>query len=157
MSKNLTTNQTIMTLYINIPRLVVPINIPHSTDIYKILVTQCIGVGGVMLQLRYNGVMLRSSDVAQVTNQHMPDLVYCANLTTIKYLLLGIQSLLAEIYKVSIRPNNDIHDNTARARRRWFHFLNNISKGNFLTLMQEGFFEGYAAFVDFERDLSVLF
>jgi hypothetical protein len=46
-----------------------------------------------MLQLRYNGVMLKSGDVAQVTNQYMPDLVYCANLTTINYLLLGIQSL----------------------------------------------------------------
>ena len=55
--------------------------------------TKCIGAGGVMLQLRYNGVMLKSGDVAQVTNQCMPDLVYCANLTTINYLLLGIQSL----------------------------------------------------------------
>jgi len=65
-----------------------------------------------MLQLRYNGVMLKSGDVAQVT------------------------------YKVSIRPNNGMYDNTARARHRWFHFLNVISKGIFFNTDAGRLFRG---------------
>ena len=179
MSKNLTTNQTVMTLYINIPRLVVPINIPHMTDIRNLSVAKCIGAGDVVFQLRYNDVMLKSGDATQVTNRYMPDLVYCANLATINYLLFGIQTLLSDIYKESILPNgggtlpdfqrlwavqkqywkdgqNGVHNSTTKIRSRWFHFLNVISTGDFAKMMQEGFFEGYAALVDFARDSEAL-
>ena len=62
MSKNLSINQTVMTLYINIPRLVVPINIPHITEARNIPVAKCICAGDVVFQLRYNEVLLKSGD-----------------------------------------------------------------------------------------------
>jgi len=105
MSKNLSTNQTVMTLYINIPRLVVPINIPHIHEPHNISVAKCICAGNVVFQLCYNEVMLKNGDATQVTNRYMPDLVYCANLVTINYILFGIQTLLAEVYVSSIELN----------------------------------------------------
>ena len=171
MSKNLSTNQTVMTLYINIPRLVVPINIPRIHEPFNLAVAKCICAGDVVFQLRYNEVLLKSGDATRVTNRYMPDLVYCANLATINYLLLGIQTLLAEVYVSSIEPNvvatqaqfsmlweaqkavwSRSHEPVDQARMHYHKFLNVISMGDFGMMMSYYFFDGYAEKVDFDND-----
>jgi len=165
MSKNLSTNQTVMTLYINIPRLVVPINIPHLSEAHNISVAKFIGAGDVVFQLRYNDTMLLNGDATTVTNRYMPDLVYCANLATINYLLFGIQTLLAEIYEIFEDPacntqqlfenmwlvkkdawgrSNDVF---AKCRFRWYTFLNNISSNDFSNLLRECFYDGFQEYI----------
>jgi len=161
MSKNLSTNQTVMTLYINIPRLVVPINIPHFSETRNVSVAKCIGAGDVVFQLRYNDTMLLNGDATQITNRYMPDLVYCANLATINYLLFGIQTLLAECYTVISDPTCDSqeafdvqwtdkkdgwrlsNDAFELARFQWYKFVNNISSNDFSNLLRYHFYDGY--------------
>ena len=161
MSKNLSTNQTVMTLYINIPRLVVPINIPHFSEPHNVSVSKCIGAGDVVFQLRYNDTMLLNGDATNVCTRYMPDLVYCANLATINYLLFGIQTLLAEVYDIFEAPVCDSqqtfemlwlakkdawfasHDMFAKTRFRWYTFLNNISSNDFSNLMRECYYDGF--------------
>jgi len=171
MSKNLSTNQTVMTLYINIPRLVVPINVPHIHEPHNIGVAKSICAGDVVFQLRYNEVMLKNGDASQYANRYMPDLVYCANLATINYILFGIQTLLAEVYASSIENNgvrtqagfsvlwelqkdvwNRSQEPVERARMQWHKFLNVISMGDFGKMMSYDFFDGYAELVNFDRD-----
>ena len=171
MSKNLSTNQTVMTLYINIPRLVVPIQIPHISEARNIPVAKCIGAGDVVFQLRYNEVMLKSGNATQVINRYMPDLVYCANLATINYILFGIQTLLADMYHSAISLNRtktqaefnqlwigqkeiwkNSRDIVDKARLRWNDFLNTISTGDFSSMISNCFFDGYAELADFRHD-----
>ena len=161
MSKNLSTNQTVMTLYINIPRLVVPINIPHFSETRNISVPKCVGAGDIVFQLRYNDTMLLQGDATKITNRYMPDLVYCANLATINYILFGIQTLLAECYTVISDPacgsqeDFDIqwtakkegwrvsNDAFEKARFNWYKFVNNISSNDFSNLLRYHFYDGY--------------
>jgi len=153
MSKNLSTNQTVITLYINIPRLVVPINIPHFSETRNVSVAKCVGAGDIVFQLRYNDNMLLNDDATQITNRYMQDLVYCANLATINYLMFGIQTLLAECYIVISDPtctsqeefdvqwtakkegwwvSNDAFE---KARFKWYTFVNNIFSNDFSNLL----------------------
>ena len=173
MSKNLSTNQTVMTLYINIPRLVVPIQIPHITEARNIAVAKCICAGDVVFQLRYNEVMLKNGDATNVANRYMPDLVYCANLATINYIVFGIQTLMADVYADSVLPNMAGLQTQAefsrlweaqkgrwtasteiihKARLRFNLFLNTISSGDFGSMMSSCFFDGYFGQVNYTMD-----
>jgi len=163
MSKNLSTNQTVMTLYINIPRLVVPINIPHFSEPRNVSVSKCVGAGDVVFQLRYNDTMLLNGDATTVINRYMPDLVYCANLATINYLLFGIQTMLAELYDIIDDTDCDSQEIFAamwtqrkddwkrsyepymKARYKWYLFLNNISCNDFSVMLKEHYYDGYKA------------
>ena len=177
MSKNLSTNQTVMTLYINIPRLVVPIQIPHITEARNIPVAKCICAGDVVFQLRYNEVMLKNGDATQFANRYMPDLVYCANLATINYIIFGIQTLMADVYADSVVPNMGSLQTQAefsrlwdmqktrwsastdiihKARLRFNLFLNTISSGDFSSMMSSCFFDGYFEQVNYEKDTTLM-
>jgi len=164
MSKNLSVNQTVMTLYINIPRLVVPINIPSFNDLRNLSVPKCVGAGDVVFQLRYNDTMLLNGDATKIVNRYMPDLVYCANLATINYILFGIQTLLAEYYTLIEAPTCTSQECFATACRQkkmqwetvasstfekvrsvWYKFLNNISSNDFSVLLHEHFWDGFQA------------
>ena len=97
MSQNLASNQTTMTSYINIPRLVVPVIMPSLTGSSDITLKKCLTSGDVVFHLRYNNVMLTGGHATPNTRKFMPDLVYCVNLASLNYILLGIQHVLSRL------------------------------------------------------------
>ena len=174
MSKNLSTNQTVMTLYINIPRLIVPVLIPHLVEPRNIPLAKCIGSGDVVFQLRYNDVMLQNGNATQVTNRYMPDLVYCANLATVNYLVFGIQVVLSNAYHIGMSNNcrtqvdffthwtayqllcsrpSQITANMAH--KKWYNFVNVITTNDFGHIMKNCFWSSFSATVDLDRDTDL--
>jgi hypothetical protein len=97
MSQNLASNQTTMTSYINIPRLVVPVIMPSLMGTSDIQLKKCLTSGDVVFHLRYNNVMLTGGQATPITRKFMPDLVYCVNLASLNYILLGIQHVLSRL------------------------------------------------------------
>jgi len=162
MTKNLSTNQTVAVLYINIPRFVVPIVIPNIYMTGQCCIAKCIDDGDVVFQLRYNEAMLSSGNATQVCTRYMPDLVYCSNLATTNYILFGIQTMLAEVWHAVRDSDSNIDfyrawinlsqrrngaappQATEMAFDRYFKFVNYISYGKFDILMKDFFFDDYS-------------
>jgi len=70
-------------------------------------------------------VMLQNGNATRVTNRYMPDLVYCANLATVNYLVFGMQVVLSNAYHIGTTNNCRTQDEffaqwrAYQLRRRW--------------------------------------
>ena len=91
MAKNLATNQTEKTLYINIPRFIVPLILPsgHSGAGRKSMaLAKSIVAGDVVFHLRYNNHMIENSTATTVPAKSVgSSACFAANLQTVNYIL----------------------------------------------------------------------
>jgi len=170
MSQNLSTNQALMTSYINIPRLVVPVILPGIASDHDIQLRKCLGSGDVVFHLRYNNVMLAGGHATRITRKYMPDLVYCINLPSLNYILIGIQHVLSrilfanpnppaipggpELFRGNVYSQDNIYmrykalknststHNSLLTTRRWIHFLDLITHNDMDKLMRMSLWEG---------------
>jgi len=167
MSKNLSTNQAVVTTYIHIPRLVVPVNMPPLVSDHDIQLRKCLTSGDVIFHLRYNNMMLQGGHATQITRKYTPDLVYCVNLASLNYILVGIQHVLSQVLLVD-SPNGlpeerefltgqdsifqkytSLKTNTStrskdKITRRWIHFLDIITQNDFEKLMRVSLWDSIA-------------
>jgi len=153
MSQNLTTNQTVMTSYINTPRLMVPVNIPSLDIMRDFSLTKCIGSGDVVFALRYNSIMLAAGTATPVTRKFTSDLLYCVNLATLNYILIGIQHVMVRTLRLfstdmvidvdTFRTEFDVLKQFAQPEelgtitRRWIMFLESITGGDFVNMIKK--------------------
>jgi len=168
MSQNLSTSQAVMTSYINIPRLVVPVILPGLASDHNIQLRKCLSSGVVVFHLRYNNTMLMGGHTMLITRKYMPDLVYCVNLQSLNYILIGIQHVLSRIIFGNLSPppgfvalfDNNVHSqdniyarykalknststhNMLLTTRQWIHFLDLITHNDMDKLMRVSLWEG---------------
>lgn len=98
MSKNLSTNQTEKTLYVNIPRFIVPVMLPNpqcgGSRPYMSL-KKSVVAGDVVFHLRYNSHMIDCKVATDVnTKTAQGQMAFTINLPTVNYIIMNLHKYL---------------------------------------------------------------
>lgn len=99
LAKNLSNNQTEKTLYVNIPRFIVPVLLPnpHSGGQNKSMtLKKSIVAGDVVFHLRYNSHMINRRVATNVNaNTTNPHMCFTVNLPTVNYIIMNLHRYLS--------------------------------------------------------------
>ena len=138
LTKNLMSTQTQYTLYINVPRMIIPIYIPSTSGKMPFLLRKSVVSGDVFFHIRFNHKMFSNRSATPCANTLSPNMNTVINLQTVNYILNNIQIILFKLQPEMVGLNGITFDEfkvslTQRINEiktqdnEWIIFLNNIT------------------------------